>query len=80
MSDTEEIRARLEAVRDIDWTPGHDECKEEYYGLWTYVGPAMVLPDEEFGPAHYEAAVAFLSHAAADIRHLLALLGQAADE
>lgn len=40
--DVSDIRKRLEAVADIDWTNVKHVSEEEYYSDWVHIGPVMM--------------------------------------
>ncbi len=86
MSEVADIRARLEAVKDLDWTNvERDTTEEEYWTRWVHVGPVMMFAASDVDGAHpnvvervkveqvkQAALIEFLTHAAADIERLLA--------
>ncbi len=86
MSEIGDIRARLEAVKDLDWTNvERDTIEEEYWTKFVHVGPVMMFAASDVSEAHpnvvervkaeqveQAALIEFLTHAAADIERLLA--------
>lgn len=79
----DDIRERLAAVESIDWSKVERESEAEYYGDWLHIGPVRLATTFSPGPedlsdvAQTQAIVAFLQHAAADLRRLLADLDHA---
>jgi hypothetical protein len=83
VTDIHEIRQRLAAIANVDWSTVKRERDEEYYGDWIHVGPVLlhdVHPEDELPKwreqmeaekRQTEALVAFVHHAADDIRTLL---------
>lgn len=83
MHSLDEVRQRLAAVADVDWSTVKRERDEEYFGDWIHVGPFLlhdVYPEDEqpnwrehteADKRQIEALVVFVQHAAEDIRALL---------
>lgn len=77
------IRERLAAVERIDWSKVEREDGAEYYGDWLHIGPVRLATTFSPGPedladvAQTQAVAAFVQHAAADLRRLLADLDHA---
>lgn len=88
MSELDEIRARVQAVKGVEWKVWRDETEQElwsrFIGVGPFIIPALDDPEGERKPewqeearravARQEALVDFLTHAAADLETLLAKL------
>ena len=72
----DDIRQRLAAVEELNWSRVEHEIQQEYYSDWVKIGPLRMhlIADR----ADEDAVVAFLQHAATDLRRLLTDLDHAA--
>jgi hypothetical protein len=79
----DDIRQRLAAVENIDWSKVESGGQAEYFGDWLHVGPVMLMttltpePEDLADVAQTQAVATFVQHAAADLRRLLTDLDHA---
>ncbi|HEY9375020.1 hypothetical protein [Streptomyces sp.] len=65
----DDIRQRLAAVEELNWSRVEHETQQEYYSDWVKIGPLRMhlIADR----ADEDEVVAFLQHAATDLRCLI---------
>lgn len=69
MTEHDDIQRRLDAVKGIEWGAVERRSDEEHFGDWLRIGDRVVMADYGLDT---DPAIDFITHAADDIRHLLA--------